>query len=323
MDKTQILALVEQKINEGVISKEDVAELFNSPVEQKNTATHTKNITNIFYMIGAVIAVVGVIILLGQNWNEIGFAGRVLSTLGISIIAYVIGFVSVGNIHRILSQVCFTISGVLAPLGVFVLCREFAVTFGALPQAYTAIALLTAFAVAFWYTKRNILMLWNMAWITWAYYCLLSYVFMPSMDVTKLATMILGITYLCATYFFQKNMPITESIERKEKQAVENILYAIGTSLLVTSSLFLGGIFDFITLLLIFGAFYMSIFVKSRSTLIVSGILLISYIIKITSKYFANSVGWPLSLIAIGFFVIAIGYGMVYLSRTYLPKAKI
>jgi hypothetical protein len=166
-------------------------------------------------------------------------------------------------------------------------------------------------------------MLWNMVWVTWMYYSLLSYLFTPSIDVTKLATMILGITYLSATYYFQKSMPAIENIERKEKAAVENILYAIGTLLVVIPSLFFGGIFDFITLLLIFGAFYLSIFIKSRLTLIVSGILLISYILKITSKYFVDSIGWSLALIAIGFFVIAIGYGMVYLSRTYIPKSKI
>jgi hypothetical protein len=323
MDKTQILALVEQKINEGLISKEDIKELLKSSGEDKVIASHAKNITNIFYMIGAIIAVIGVIILLAQNWTEIGFVGRVLSTLGTAIVAYVIGFVLIGNTYRVLSQVCFTISGILAPLGVLVFCREFAVAFGALPQAYTALGLLVIFSVAFWYAKRNILMLWNMLWITWLYYSVLAYLFTPSADVAKLATMILGITYLCATYYFQKNMATIENEERKEKYVVANILYAIGTLLLIIPSLFFGGIFDFITLLLIFGAFYLSIFIKSRLTLIVSGVLLISYVLKITSKYFVDSIGWSLSLIAIGFFVIAIGYGMVYVSRTYIPKSKI
>lgn len=323
MDKTQLLALVEQKIHEGLISKEDVKELLNSSVEDKNIVTHTKNITNIFYIIGAIIAVIGVIILIGQNWSEIGFVGRVLSTLGTAIIAYVIGFVLDRHVHRILSQVCFTISGILAPIGTFVFCNEFQVAFTSLPQAYTAVGLLTVFSVAFWYTKRNVLMLWNMLWITWAYYSILVYLFTPSVDVTKVATMVLGIAYLCATYYFQKNMPVTENYERKEKYAVQNILYTIGILLTVLPSLFLGGVFDFITLLLIFGAFYLSIFIKSRFTLIVSGVLLISYVLKITSKYFVNSIGWPLSLIGIGFLVIAIGYGMVYVSRTYIPKSKI
>jgi Predicted membrane protein (DUF2157) len=323
MDKTQILALVGQKIHEGLISKEDIKELLKSSDEEKGVASHAKNITNIFYIIGAIIAVIGVIILLGQNWTEIGFVGRVLSTLGVSVIAYVIGFVLIGNTHRVLSQTFFTITGILAPIGVFVFCSEFRVVFSTLPQVYTALSLLVLFSIAFWYTKRNILMLWNALWITWIYYALLSYFFSPSMDVTKLATMILGITYLCATYYFQQNMPVVENIECKEKHAVENILYTVGILLTILSSLFLGGIFDLITLLLIFGAFYLSIFIKSRFTLVVSGVLLISYILKITSKYFVDSIGWSLSLIAIGFFVIAIGYGMVYVSRTYIPKTKI
>ncbi len=320
MDKTQLLALVQEKINEGVISKEDLAMIASSdgkPVIQ------TKNLTNIFYIIGGIIAVIGVVILLAQNWTEIGFVGRILSTLGISIVAYVIGFVMTGNVHRVFSQVFLTVSGILAPVGILVLYREFSLDFNSIAQASTAFALLILFMVAYRHNKRNILVLWSMLWMTWGYYSVLGYFSLLTADVAKLATMIIGISYLLLTYYFQHNIQMLDVDERKEKYIVENILYGIGTLLVIVPALFFGGIFDFITLLLVFGAFYLSIYVKSRLMLVVSGVLLISYILKITSKYFVDSIGWPLALIAIGFCVIAIGYGTLYVSRTYIPKAKV
>lgn len=321
MDKTQLLALVQQKIQEGIITKQDIDTL--SSYNENKPEVQSHNITNIFYIIGAIITVIGVVILLAQNWTDIGFVGRVLSTLGISIVSYVVGFVLLGNVHRILSQVFFTLSGILAPIGVFVAYSEFELIFNSLAQTATALALFTLFFAAWWYTKRNILVLWNMLWITWGYYSLLSYVFILTADITKMATIILGITYLCFTYYFDKNILPIQVEERREKNVLQNILYAMGVGLIVIPSLFFGGIFDFVTLLLIFASFYLSIFVKSRFTLIVSGVLLVSYILKITSKYFVNSIGWPLSLIAIGFFVIAIGYWTLYVVRTYIPKTKV
>ncbi len=320
MDKTQLLALVQQKINEGVLTQEDMSALVYS--SETKPQVHTKNITNIFYIIGAIIAVIGVVILLAQNWTDIGFVGRVLSTLGISIVSFVIGYVMTGSVNRVLSQVFFTIAGILAPLGVLVFCREFDFVFSTLVQTCTALGLFALFYMAFYYTRRNILILWNMLWITWAYFSFLSYMFMLSGDLLKVATMVLGITYLCITYHLQSNVRATDNVEEKEKRRIETMLYTAGVMLILIPALFFDGLFDLVTLLLIFGAFYLSIFVKSRFTLIVSGILLVAYILKITSKYFVDSIGWPVALIGIGFLVIAIGYGTLYVSRTYIPKIK-
>jgi uncharacterized membrane protein YGL010W len=93
--------------------------------------------------------------------------------------------------------------------------------------------------------------------------------------------------------------------------------------MIVIPSLFMSGLFDLITLLIIFGLFYLSVYVQSRFVLVISGISLISYILKITSKYFVDSIGWPVALIGIGFLVIAIGYGTLYISRTYISKKTI
>lgn len=39
------------------------------------------------------------------------------------------------------------------------------------------------------------------------------------------------------------------------------------------------------------------------------------YILKITSEYFADSLGWPLALMIAGFGMIGVGYLTVYIKR--------
>lgn len=318
MDKTQILELIDQKIKEGVLSREDIHKVINH--DFKDDSNHTKNLTNIFYVIGGIIVVIGVIILLAQNWTEIGFVGRVLSTLGISIVSYVIAYVMTDKIHRILSQVFFTISGILAPIGIVILYREFGLVFNSLAQTCTALAFFVLFYIAYRYSRRNILILWNAVWVTWFYVSLLNYLFIMSDSIIKIGASVLGVSYLLITYYLQNNRPILDNAESKERHRVENILYGTGLLMILIPSLASSGIFDFIMLLLIFGGFYLSIFVRSRLSLIVSACILVAYILKITSKYFVNSTGWSVALILVGFFVIAIGYGTVYLSKKYIPK---
>jgi uncharacterized membrane protein YgaE (UPF0421/DUF939 family) len=70
--------------------------------------------------------------------------------------------------------------------------------------------------------------------------------------------------------------------------------------------------------LLLVGIVSLAVRIKSTSALVVSAIGIISYLIKISTKYFANSLGWALLLMLIGFMVIGVGYFMYSLNRKYI-----
>ena len=63
-----------------------------------------------------------------------------------------------------------------------------------------------------------------------------------------------------------------------------------------------------------------SIFFRSTTMILVSSGFLIAEIIKLTSRYFVNSIGWPLSLIVIGFLVIGVGYITFSLNKKYIQQ---
>jgi hypothetical protein len=108
--------------------------------------------------------------------------------------------------------------------------------------------------------------------------------------------------------------------EGKEKKNIANIIYNLGMLGILGSAISIGGMFDVLFIACIFAAFYGSVFIKSKLMLVSGAGFLIAYIIKITGKYFVDSIGWPVALIGIGFMIIGIGYGTYAIGKKYISR---
>lgn len=62
--------------------------------------------------------------------------------------------------------------------------------------------------------------------------------------------------------------------------------------------------------------------IKSRIMLVLSAFAIIAYIAYFTAEYFADSLGWPISLILLGFVIIGIGFLSISLNRKYLKPGQ-
>ena len=337
MDKQQLISLIEEKLNSGTISKSDLLHLAGqdqntSPATNSNTVAATqipdkqeisKNLTAVLYSIGAIIVIAGVGILTAQHWTEIGFAGRILVTLGISLLAYIVAMMFKTPEQKTISSVLFTLSAALAPLGAYVLLDQAGVKYTSMTQLIVALILAIIFGTALYVSKRNILVLLSIAYTSWAYYALVVKVFDYSSwnsDVLKWATVLIGASYLFLSYSLQSRLKASDDADAREKHSIQNILYGFGTIAIIGVSLSYDGIFDLITIALIFGAFYGSVFLKSRSMLILAALFLVGDLIKLTTKYFIDSLGWPVALIFVGLLVIATGYLTFYLNKKYMSQ---
>jgi len=69
---------------------------------------------------------------------------------------------------------------------------------------------------------------------------------------------------------------------------------------------------------LVFGVMFLSVHLKSKAFLTFGSLYLMAYIMKITTEYFKDSLGWPLTLVVTGLGLIAIGYLHVNLKQRYL-----
>lgn len=331
MEKEQIIKLIKESLDSGEITKDDLSNIvgvgnssFNIGATMPDAKVggenpHASSLIKIFYAIGAIIVLVGIVILIAQYWEDIGFIGRILVTLGIAIATYVSALLMKEPEKRVISQVLFTISAVLAPIGTFVLLEEANIDFEASVQILFALIMLVVYGVAYFANKRNILVVIMVAFFTWAYYAFIVEFFgiRDFEDVVQWATIVLGLSYVGLAYSYAK-LPAFDSKDSKERKSVGGLLYGAGTIAVLGAGITIGGFFDLVMVLLIFGAFYGSIFLKSRMMLILGAIFLVAHIIKITFEYFEDSLSWPILLVFIGFLIIGIGYLTFHLNRKFI-----
>jgi hypothetical protein len=89
---------------------------------------------------------------------------------------------------------------------------------------------------------------------------------------------------------------------------------------------FLGGLFDAVESTLFETAFvaaaaacvYLSVALRSRTLLVVATLALLAYTGWFTAEHFADSVGWPIALVAFGLFMIGLSALAVRIDRTYV-----
>jgi uncharacterized membrane protein len=334
MDKTQILSFIKSHIESGQISESDVQGLLSTQSVNANTISQpqkvaskdraSKGIIYALYAIGGVIVLAGIIILIGQYWKDIGFFGRMAVTLGIGFVTYVIGLVMRGPQHRVLSQVMFTVSAALAPIGSVVFLDETKISFDSQTQCTVAGVLAIIYGVAYLISRRSVLVLFTTGFATWAYYALLAVVFKNNFYdlalLMKWAIILQGVSYICLGYAYISSNRAMEEGERQERKRVTALLYGLGSIAVLGGGIAIGGAFDLFYILFIFAAFYASVWLRSRMMLIAAAGFLIGHIIKLTSKYFVDSIGWPVALIGVGFLVIGIGYGTYYVNKKYLSS---
>jgi uncharacterized membrane protein len=228
MNTQQLLGELAAELKAGRISKSEVLALVAEPSEANNSA----RIIHIMYAIGAIIILLGVVILISTNWEYLGLSARLLVTMGISVAAYVAAMVMRAPHQKTLSDVFFTISAVLAPIGAFVLIDGAHIDISWRAHAVAAGIIAVLYAVALVLSKRNILLLYTLAFVSWAYYALVWGISDGALsignDVFKIATIILGATYILLGQWYRNGSLKNEESQHKAS-VILNCILGVGT----------------------------------------------------------------------------------------------
>lgn len=321
MDKNQVISFIKEQIASGKITTDDLVQLSGGDTAPSASAVapagvQTSHLTNIFYTIGALIVLVGVVLLFGQHWDEIGFGGRLLVTFGIGLVSYIVGLLLKTPEHNVLSQILITVSAALIPMGVVVYCNEIDIRFTFENQIFISLGLLCVYTVAYFANKRNILILLNIAWGTWLYWVLLLKILgdgYTTVTLLKWALILLGFVYVLIANGLAEN-------GQKERRSMKSLLYFLGTLGVLSGGISIGGAFDLLFILIIFAGFYFSVYIKNTSVLSLSAIFLFVHLIKITMRYFSDWLSWPILLILGGAVVIGIGYFTYFFNKKYIKS---
>jgi len=326
MNKEQILQVVRDGLNRGIISRSDLQDVNTAAVSQSTSKNSL--VSKVFYALGAIIALIGIVVLVSDNWSEIGTAGRLIVTLGVALATYIGAIIlHKKGIQSALVQIFFILSAALAPVSSFVLLDSLGVVnpYDVTNQVWIAVILLIIYGTALYITKRAILHVIVGLAFTWGYYATVAWMIRGSgfsleamRDIQVYTSMILGFAFLAYSIWLKG---ILRVMPNRSLQRAANLYNAFAFIFVLFPALFLVGIWDLLYAFLALGAILLSIQIRTTSGLIISAVSIAIYIIHISSKYFQNSVGWAAILVVVGFLIIGVGYLTFYLNKKYIARA--
>ena len=327
MNKEELLQEISNKISTGEISREEAISRFGfaPPVQSEVKAENLKNstpfsVTKMLYVLGAAIVVIGIVIFVHQIWYDIGSFGRILVTLGLGFLITAIGSMLLKNKPEdTIGTVFHFIGGMLIPGGAVVTLSELNLDSGDWTIAITFGVIFAFYLLLNAVHKNAILTFFAIANGTATVYLILNAVVGGPFegrferDIYQYTTMAMGASYLLLAHAFRDGW----------NKKLIGALYFFG----ITG--FLGAAFSqvfdsvpwqMLYFLIVIGGLALSVYMRSRSILVMSTLFLIGHVSYITSEYFANSLGWPISLVILGFVFIGLGYVSININKKYIAN---
>lgn len=314
--------LAEQK----VITKEDLEMAYDlGSGNEENVHSNKKiGIAEILYYIGGGIVFLGITILIFQNWSTLNVFTRILATFGASIAAYFVGLLFDRDERtKNISSAFYLIFALVAPIGLYVIFDNagFDINSYGLQSSIWAIILSSCF-LSYMLFKKNIFVFFSIIFGTLLFFSFTSFIisgslYFQDLKFNEYRVLIAGLSYILLGYAFSKS----------ERAPLSAFLYGFGILGFLGSALALGGwspeqnvFWELIFPVLVFGAIFISINIKSKAFLTWGTIFLMAYILKITSEYFSSGLGWPLALVIAGLAMIGVGYLSISIRKKYLSS---
>lgn len=261
-------------------------------------------------ILGATFVFAGIGTFIALQWEAMNSAARVVVTLGSGVAAFALALLAARDPRaRVVAVPLFLVAAALEPTGMFVAFDEYGsggdwqlaalITFGAVGLQFGA---------AFGALRRSTLLFLTIFFAVAFAWSGLDY---ANMDGTIVA-LTLGVSMMLAAV----------GADRSGHGDVTPFWYFCG------ATAFLGGLFDVVDgtpveagfLLVAIGFVYLAVALRSRTLLVVSTMAILGHVGWFTSQHFAESVGWPLALIAFGLFMIGLSAVAYRIDRDYVRR---
>ncbi|MCB9806037.1 hypothetical protein H6775_02635 [Candidatus Nomurabacteria bacterium] len=323
MDKEEVLNRIKDLSSLGMITEDEVLESFYygkgifGRKGNKNSILST-----ILYYIGGAIVFLGIVVLIWQSWDLLSSTTRILSSFGAGLVAYIVAVIlnRHNNLHAV-GNAFHLIAGLVLPVGLFVIFDSagFDITSFGVSATVSAI-LFVLYLISFAISRTILFALFNIIFGTWFIFSFTSFLVGNSpqfgdSDFEEYRAMLVAVSYILLGYSFLKN----------NLKVLTGVLYSFGLVIFFITTLVLGGyspeqnmFWEVAFPILVFIGIWLSVRLRSKSFLTFSSIFLMVYIIKITSEYFANSLGWPFTLVLSGLLLIVIGFVSLRLNKKYI-----
>ena len=323
MDNQTLLKEITDASRQKIVTKDEVITAYEAGQPAADTSMHKKiGLTDIMYYIGGAIVVLGIGILVFQNWERLNAPVQILVTLGTAIAAYVVGvlFNRYPNLTGP-SMAFFLISSLLLPLGLYITLDKAGVDINTAGTAVFVSALMLAvFLASYFIFKKSLFTLFAIVAGTSLFFALVGWIvesnhFLYDSKISEYEFLVTGLVYMLLGYYF--------SLGVQEK--LSGVLYGFGSLSFLGAALALQGFspsqnafWELVFPLLVFGIIILSVWLKSKTFLVFGSLFLIGYIFKLAGEYFQENLGWPLALVLAGLIIIGISFYAVRISKKYL-----
>ena len=271
-------------------------------------ARRTQIMGRLLSYLGGIFVFAGIATFIGIQWDQINSAARVVITLGPGLSAFVLAILALRDQRfQQAATPLFITAAVLEPTGMLVAFHEYGG--GGDWRVATMITTATVgiqYGAAFARFGRTTLALFAIIFA--------SFFWVTALDKIGMEDELIALTIGAALTL------VGVQVHRSAHTAISPVVFLFG------SWSFLFGVFDLVEqtplevifLAIACGVTYLGIVIRSRTLNFTSTIAILAYVGYFTAEHFADSIGWPLALIAFGLALIGISAAALRIDRKYL-----
>lgn len=311
MTREEALAEILSIAKRHHLSLADIAEAFH-PLSDHRQSQKKNIINHVLGYLGGLLIFAGIIIFIAMKWDDIHVIGQISLTFGIGFCAFIMALTCARqHIFEKAATPLFIIAFILQPIGVVIFLQEYTSGIDSVTAVfYISLIFLIQQGLVFIATQRTFLLLTSLFFLYGA--------FIAAFDLLDIPYKTTGLTLSLSLLL------LSWAINQTRHQPLAPLLF------LVSSLCFFGYTFDIlqnkpyeILFLGISCAFiFIAIASRTRTLLVTATVALLSYIGYFTGKHFPNTIGWPITLIIMGIFLIFLSSMVIKLDRKYIkPKA--
>lgn len=295
-------------LRHGLSAQEIIVALQGAGGQRQQKSSRT--IASIFAYIGGVLMLGGIAVLVNMQWDYLGPQGHVLITLGPGFAAFLLGVLCASDRRAEKAATPFFLLAVaLEPSGILIALEEYA--HGDNPEQgvlFMCFIMLLQQGLAFLALRRTAL-----AFTTIVFGLNFVATALDIQEVTpRYIGLVVGGAQLCLAY----------ALDKSRHAAIAPVNYFFGSVIFLSGfgAMVAGTSIELSFLGLACATIYASVLARSRVLLINGVLAMLGFIGYYSQEYFAQTIGWPITLIVSGGVMVALGVIAVKINKTYIAQ---
>ena len=260
--------------------------------------------------LGGSLVLAGLCVLIGMQWDSMGFAEQVILTLGSGLVALVLAYMaSLDPRRERLVTPLYLISAVTQPIGMIVILERFSTggneELGALGVAGVMAVQGALFAAR---VRRS-----SVVFATLLFGAIAVSAALALVDVDEeVNAIVVGLSLFLVTF----------GLTRTSYEPITPFWFFVSSSVVLAAwfGLTRGGPGEFVGIVLIAVCVWLSTLLRSRTLLATGTLAMMIYVADLSGRYFVDSMGWPIVLIGLGVLLMGGGAAAVRFHRRFIGK---